>query len=393
MTDGPALRSVVLAGGGSAGHVSPLLALADCLRRRDPDLAVTALGTAAGLEAQLVPARGYPLEVVPKVAFPRRPDAAALAFPAGLARAVRTAGQVLDRTRAQVVVGFGGYVCPPAYLAARRRGLPIVIHEGNARAGLANRLGARFTRYVATTFSMTKLPHARPLGMPLRQEITTLDRATLRQEALAHYGLRDDLPTLLITGGSLGAQRLNETFAAAVGDLRAAGIQVLHLTGAGKAFDPDGMGAAGSDPAAGGRGTGGPAAAPERAPEAVPYVVREYADRMELAYAAADLVVCRAGANTVCELTALGLPAVYSPLPIGNGEQRFNIADVLVAGGGLQVPNDRLDAEWVRGQVIPLLADRGRLEAMAKGAARVGQRDADERLADLVFEAATGGAR
>lgn len=373
MTEGTPLRSVVLAGGGTAGHVSPLLALADCLHRRDPDVRITALGTATGLEAQLVPARGYPLELVPKVAFPRRPNAAALAFPRAFAGAVRTASEVLERTEAQVTVGFGGYVCPPAYLAARRLRRPIVIHEGNARAGLANRLGARFTRYVATTFSLTRLPHARLIGMPLRREITTLDRAALRPEALAHYGLRADLPTLLVTGGSLGAQRLNVAFAAAVGDLRAAGVQVIHLTGVGKAFDP---------------GTAGLGAN-----HAAPYVVREYADRMELAYAAADLVVCRAGANTVCELTALGLPAIYSPLPIGNGEQRLNITDVLAAGGGLEVPNERLDAAWVRAQVIPLLRDEPRLLAMADAAASVGQRDADERLADLVIEAVTGGTR
>ncbi len=359
-----ALTSVLLAGGGSAGHVSPLLALADCLRRRDPGVRVTALGTATGLEAELVPARGYPLETIPKVAFPRRPNAAALRFPGALGGAVRSAGQILDRTGAQVVVGFGGYVSSPAYLAARRRGLPIVIHEGNARAGLANRLGARFTRYVATTFSMTKLPHARLVGMPLRREITTLDRAALRPVALEHYGLRADRPTLLVTGGSLGAQRLNEAFAAAVADLRAAGVQVVHLAGAGKAFD-----------------------VPPAAPGHPPYVVAEYADRMELAYAVADLVVCRAGANTVCELTALGLPAIYSPLPIGNGEQRFNIADVLAAGGGLEVPNDRLDAGFIRAHVIPLITDADRLGAMAAAAARVGQRNADELLADLVLEA------
>lgn len=359
-----AITSVVLAGGGSAGHVSPLLALADCLRRRAPEVAVTALGTTTGLEAQLVPARGYPLEAVPKVAFPRRPNSAVLRFPSALAAAVAKAGEVLDRTNAQVVVGFGGYVSTPAYLAAWRRGVPIVIHEGNARPGLANRLGARFTRYVATTFSMTKLPHARVLGMPLRREITMFDRAVLRPQALAHYGLRADRPTLLVTGGSLGALRLNEAFAAAVGDLRAAGVQVVHLTGVGKAFEPM---------------PGGP--------DETAYVVREYAERMELAYAAADLVVCRAGANTVVELTALGLPAIYSPLPIGNGEQRFNIADVLAAGGGLDVDDDRLSADWVRSQVIPLLADAPRLAAMAEAAALIGQRDADERLADLVIEA------
>lgn len=371
MTPGAPLRRVLLAGGGSAGHVSPLLALADCLRRRDPQTAITALGTADGLEAHLVPARGYPLETLEKVAFPRRPNRAALRFAPAFAGAVRAAGQILDRLDPQVVVGFGGYVCPPAYLAARRRGLPIVIHEGNARAGLANRLGARITPYVATTFSATRLPHARLLGMPLRREITGADLPGLRDEARAHYGLREDVPTLLVTGGSLGAQRLNETFAASVAELREAGVQVVHLTGAGKGFTvPD---VAITDGAA----TASP----------LPYVVREYAERMELAYAVADLVVCRAGANTVCELTALGLPAVYCPLPIGNGEQRFNIADVLAAGGGVDVPNEQLTPTWVREQLIPLVTDPARLSAMAAGAARVGQRDADEQLADLVLEA------
>src|SRR6478672_8705175 len=290
-----ALSSVLLAGGGTAGHVSPLLALADCLRRRNPDLEVTALGTDTGLESTLVPPRGYPLKTIPKVAFPRKPPGDALPLPGALRAAVALAGRAIDDVAADVVVGFGGYVSTPAYIAARRRGIPVVIHEQNARPGLANRLGARITRYVATTFASTSLPHATPIGMPLRREISQLDRVASRAEGLAHFGLEDHWPTLLVTGGSLGAQRLNSAFQARAGVLRGAGVQVLHLTGAGKEFVPE---------------VEGPGA---------PYVTVPYADRMDLAYAAADLVVARAGANTVCELTAVGLPAVYVPLPIGNG--------------------------------------------------------------------------
>lgn len=361
-------QRVVLAGGGSAGHVSPLLALADALRRRRPDIAVTVLGTRAGLEARLVPAHGYPLEFVPKVPMPRRPDADLIRLPRALAGAVGAAAAVLRHQEAQVLVGFGGYVSTPAYLAARRAGIPIVIHEQNARPGLANRLGARLTPFVATTFSQTSLPHARRLGMPLRRRITELDRAATRAEALAAFGLDPDRPTLLVTGGSLGAQRLNEAFAAAAGHLGAAGIQVLHVTGAGKDFPAP-------------RGTG------------APYQVVPYLDRMELGYAAADLVVCRAGANTVCELTALGLPAVYVPLPIGNGEQRLNARDVIAAGGGVLVDDAALTADWLREHVIPLLGDRQRLSAMAAAAGAVGDLDADDRLADLVAEAAAAPAR
>jgi len=358
------LTSVLLAGGGSAGHVSPLLALADCLRRRDPDLRVTALGTAAGLEQRLVPARGYDLRTIPKVAFPRRPGGALVRLPGALRAAVEAAGAAIDEASPDVVVGFGGYVSTPAYLAARRRGIPIVVHEQNSRPGLANRLGARMTPYVATTFASTALAHATVIGMPLRREIALLDRAAQRARGLAHFGLEDHRPTLLVTGGSLGAQRLNEAFASRVDRLRACGIQVLHISGLGKEFAHDSTGA-------------GP-----------PYIVAGYVDRMDLAYAAADLVVARSGANTVCELTAVGLPAVYVPLPIGNGEQRFNAGDVVAAGGGLLVDDSALTPRWIDEVLVPLVCDGARVAEMAGAAARIGEREADERLADLVAVAA-----
>jgi UDP-N-acetylglucosamine--N-acetylmuramyl-(pentapeptide) pyrophosphoryl-undecaprenol N-acetylglucosamine transferase len=269
----------------------------------------------------------------------------------------------MDETRAEVVVGFGGYVSTPAYLAARRRRIPIVIHEQNARPGLANRLGARWTPFVATTFSRTSLRGARRVGMPLRHEIASLDRASLRATALDHFGLEAQWPTVLVTGGSLGARRLNDAFATVSGSLSQAGVQVLHVSGLGKEL------------------------VPEPHPVGAPYVVVPYVDRMELAYAAADLVVARSGANTVCELTAVGLPAVYVPLPIGNGEQRLNAVDVVAAGGGLLVEDAALTPEWLEANVIPLATNRERIAAMSRAAAGLGERAADEALADLVDEA------
>lgn len=364
MTTRPKPSSVLLAGGGSAGHVSPLLALADCLRRRDPDLRVTALGTQTGLEQRLVPARGYDLRTVPKVAFPRRPSGAMVRLPAALKAAVAAAGAAIDETAADVIVGFGGYVSTPAYLAARKRRIPIVVHEQNARPGLANRLGARLTPYVATTFASTSLPHATVTGMPLRREIALLDRTASRAQGLAHFGLDDRRPTLLVTGGSLGAQRLNTAFTSRVDALRGHGVQVLHISGLGKEFAVSST-------------VGGPA-----------YVVAGYVDRMDLAYAAADLVVARAGANTVCELTAVGLPAVYVPLPIGNGEQRLNAAEVIRCGGGILVDDQDLNPRWIDDILLPLVADGPRIAEMARAAAAAGERAADERLADLVVIAA-----
>ncbi len=365
----PGPASVLLAGGGTAGHISPLLALADCLRRRDPDLAVTALGTEVGLESRLVPARGYPLRTVPKVPMPRRPGMALARLPRSFRLAVAAAGRVIDDVGAEVVVGFGGYVAAPAYLAARRRRLPVVVHEQNARPGIANRLGARLTDHVGVTFPTTRLHGGRVVGMPLRPEIAHLDRAAHRAEAMAHFGLDPQWPTLLVTGGSLGAQRLNRAFEASVDRLHHAGIQVLHITGAGKEFTPEvtGVGA--------------------------PYVVVPYADRMDLAYSAADMVVARSGANTVCELTAVGLPAVYVPLPIGNGEQRLNCVDVVGAGGGAVVEDADFTPAWVAGELVPMLRDPDRLHRMSVASTAVGEPDGDEKLADLVLEAHRTGPR
>ncbi len=355
---------VVLAGGGTAGHIEPALALADALRRRDARVGITALGTARGLETRLVPARGYDLALIPPVPVPRRLTPALVGVPRRVAAAVAETGRILDRVGADVVVGFGGYVAAPAYLAARRRGLPIVVHEANARPGLANRLGARLSRHVAVSTAGCSLRGAVFLGLPLRRSIASLDRAALRTTARVELGLDPQAPTLLVTGGSQGARRVNTAAAGAAAALTGAGIQVLHVTGPAHSVQVT--------PAPGG----------------APYVVVPYLDRMDLAYAAADLALCRAGAMTVAELTAVGLPAAYVPLPIGNGEQRLNAEPVVRAGGGLMVADADCTAWWVQDTVVPLLLDPTRLGVMAAAAAALGHRDADEALADLVLSAA-----
>ena len=359
---------VLLAGGGTAGHTSPLLATADALRRLDPDLEVTALGTPRGLETRVVPEAGYPLELIPPVPLPRRPNADLVRVPARLRGAVKGALEVVDRVRPDVVVGFGGYVSVPAYFAARRRRLPLVVHEGNALPGIANKLGARFTTHVATSFPDTPLRHARYVGLPIRRMISTLDRAGSRAEARRTFGLDADRPTLLVTGGSQGARRINEAVSASAPALAAAGVQVLHVIGPANEVTPAG-GEAGAD----------------RLP---PYVVLPYVDRMDLAYAAADLVVCRAGANTVTEVAATGLPAIFVPLPIGNGEQALNARPVVDAGGGLLVQDAALTPEWVAATVPGLATDHDRLKEMSSAAADLIPRDADERLARMIVEAA-----
>ncbi len=355
---------VVLAAGGTAGHIEPALSLADALRRRDPEIGITVVGTATGMENTLVPARGYTVRHVPRLPLPRKPSPDLVKLPGRMLGAVRTAKALLDELRPDAVVGFGGYVCVPMYLAARSRKVPIVVHEGNTPAGLANKIGARFTEFVATTGRADDLPKGRLVGMPLRRSISTLDRAALRTEARAHFGLDPHAPTLLVFGGSLGARSLNAAALGAAPALRAGGVQVLHAVGRDNfagVTPPEGAG--------------------------LPYVVVPYLERMDLAYAAADLAMCRSGAMTCAELAAVGLPAWYIPLPIGNGEQRRNALPLVEAGGGGIIDDKALDSEWIASHLVPLLTNPTRLAAMSKAAATHGRPDADEILADMVDEA------
>jgi len=235
------------------------------------------------------------------------------------------------------------------------------VHEANARPGLANRIGARFTTHVFTGQPGTKLPHASYVGIPLRREIAGLDRLALSEKARAHFGLRPDLPVLLVTGGSQGARSLNYAVLDAAESIRAAGIQVLHILGPRSDIEV------------------------QLPPGGAPYVTLPYVDRMDLAYAAADFAICRSGAMTCAELTAVGLPAVYVPLPHGNGEQRLNALPVAEAGGGLIVADADLSPQWIRSDLLPILTDAALVAAMSQAAAGIGHRDTDVRLATEVL--------
>jgi UDP-N-acetylglucosamine--N-acetylmuramyl-(pentapeptide) pyrophosphoryl-undecaprenol N-acetylglucosamine transferase len=220
--------SVVLAGGGTAGHVEPAMAVADALRALDPDVRITALGTERGLETRLVPERGYDLELITPVPLPRKPTGDLMRLPARVRRAVRQTRAVLDDVDADVVIGFGGYVALPAYLAARggligrRRRVPVVIHEANASAGLANRVGARSARRVLSAVENPGLRNVEVVGVPVRSSITSLDRVGLRAEARAHFGFAEHATVLLVFGGSQGAQSINRAVAGAAKDLACA---------------------------------------------------------------------------------------------------------------------------------------------------------------------------
>jgi len=347
------MTRVLLAGGGTAGHVNPLLAVADELVRqgvasKDEILVV---GTAEGLEKRLVPSAGYALATTARLPFPRRLDLQAVLFWPRLAFSVLKVMGMIKSHKANIVAGFGGYASAPAYLAAWLTRTPLVVHEANAVPGFANRLGAKFTPYVVTTFSRTRLPGAELLGMPMNRLITHPEKKVGALAARKHFGLAGQTKTLLVTGGSQGSVTMNGTVGMVVPEILALGWQVLHIVGTKNPLP--------ENPLAG-------------------YHVLNYCDRMDLAFQAADVVISRAGAASVSEIQLLGLPAIFVPYPIGNGEQEKNAADSLNAGAAVLVADRDFTPQNFRSSVLPLLADDQAIARMKKCAEGLGRPDAAE---------------
>ncbi|MCK7627669.1 UDP-N-acetylglucosamine--N-acetylmuramyl-(pentapeptide) pyrophosphoryl-undecaprenol N-acetylglucosamine transferase [Streptomyces sp. RS10V-4] len=347
--------SVVIGAGGTGGHIYPGLALADALRRAEPDAVVSFVGTERGLETRLIPEAGYRLHTVDMIPFDPALGARRYLLPAALLRAGAQCRAILRGQGAQVAVGMGGYPSAPVILGARLAGLPSLIHESNAVPGRANRFAARLTPHIALAFDRSR-PHlaggerAETVGMPLPGPLAGLDRAALRPAARRALGVPDGARLLLVNGGSLGAARLTEAAIGLAGRHRdRTGLRLLIKTG------PAALDGARAALAA----NGGAAVA-----EAVPYL-----DRMDLAYAAADLVVCRAGSATVAELATTGMPAVLVPYPHAPGDHQTHNARVLSdAGAALLLPDAEATAERLDALVGPLLADPDRLAAMGAAA-------------------------
>lgn len=354
------MTTYMLLGGGTAGHVNPLLATAEAIHSLEPDSDIVIVGTAEGLEARLVPARGFALETIERLPLPRRFNSAVLKFPVKFRKAVSQLRQLMRRHNVDVVVGFGGYASAPGYVAAKREGIPVVVHEANAKPGIANRWAARSTPFVGVAFASTPIANAHLVGMPLRAEIVELDRERSRSEACEYFGLDPKRPTLVVTGGSQGARSINLAVSSSAQMLTDAGWQILHIWGQLTEISAAGI------------------------PH---YYVVEYCDRMELALAVADLTISRAGSAAVSELSGLGIPSVFVPYPVGNGEQRFNAQDVVNAGGAVLVEDAQLNPDWIRENLLVLMNDAGRLEQMSQRARAVGSLDGTEKLLALIRKA------
>ncbi|HVE94135.1 MAG TPA: undecaprenyldiphospho-muramoylpentapeptide beta-N-acetylglucosaminyltransferase [Acidimicrobiales bacterium] len=360
---------VVIGAGGTGGHIYPGLATADAIRRAEPDAEITFIGTPKGLEQRLIPAEGYALELVDMV--PWGGARKAPLFGAAVTRATIQAGRILARTRPQIVLGMGGYPSLPVVIAARRRGVPVILHESGAVAGRANMLAARMTRNVALAFGAAarSFPRhtARIVGMPLSAELAMFDGAALRAEARAEYDVPEGVVLVLVNGGSQGSVRLNElALGLAQRWLDRDDVRIVLKAGAAHI---DNVTALVEDYGVG------------RVLRAVRYL-----DRMPTAYAAADIAVCRSGAGTVAELATCGLPAVLVPYPFAPDDHQTANARVLEeAGAALLIADHDATADTV-GPELEALFGSDKLRSMVDAAGASTHAGAADALASWALE-------
>jgi len=359
----------IVTGGGTGGHIYPALAIAGGMRRRYPDCSIMYIGTARGLEADLVPAAGLDFRTVRAVGIRRSLSPQNLKVPLEAAAGYREARRLIKSFAPDAVAGTGGYVCGPVVLAAARMKIPTLIHEQNALPGVTNRILARFVDRVAVTFedSLKYFPaRTRPLltGLPVRAGVLTAARETAR----AKYGIKDEELLVLSFGGSQGAKSINRAVAAAAGWIAGQrNLKWLHVTGKGQ-YDifMDMLKESGI------------AAAPGN------LTVEPYMYEMPEALAAADLVVGRAGAASIAEITARGLPALLVPFPYAAANhQEHNARALADRGAAVMILDADFSGAALTAELEKLLQEPERLKVMAAASLRLGR----PRALDDIIEA------
>lgn len=324
---------IVFAGGGTAGHIEPALAVARLWQQNHPSDDIQFIGTVSGLENQLVPAAGFKLSHIPKVVIPRSVSLKFFNAPPTLIRSFIASRKLLKGS--DLLIGFGGYVSAPAYLAAKSLNIPFVVHEANAKPGFANRLGARLTPYCAIAQAVTAggLQKALITGIPLRTDVAQAVQqssgqwSAARNRAKSALGFSPSQPLVLAFFGSQGSVALNKIISQSLPTLLASGSQLLHAVGKLNALP----------------------AVQER------YKSTQYIEDMATAYLAADLIISRSGAISCSEINALGRYALFIPLPIGNGEQSFNAGSLVSQGRAEVLKQELFTSAWLNSNINRLL--------------------------------------
>lgn len=355
--------NILVAGGGTGGHLFPALAIADEIKRLHPKTTFLFLGTQGKIEARAVPQRGYPFRAIWISGFHRRLTLDNLLFPLKVIASLVQSLFVIRQFRPDVVVGTGGYVCGPVLLAASVLGIPTVIHESNSYPGVTTRLLATRVTKIFIAFDnaqrwLKRKDHVTLVGTPTRDILGTISK----DEGRKFFHIAPDKKTLLVFGGSLGAASINDAALKSLEDLLKAGVQLIWQTGQ---SDNERVRAAVGSRAIGWLGA--------------------FIDKMEYAFGAADLVVCRAGATTLAELTRVGKPAIVVPYPYAAGDHQTHNAQSLVdAGAAVMIPDHDVKRD-LKDNALGLLNNPARLEAMSKASARLGKPQAGREIATAIL--------
>lgn len=360
--------TIVFAGGGTGGHLFPALAIADEIRKRKPDAQIAFVGTRDKLEARVVPQRGYAFHAIWISGLRRTWTFGNLLFPLKVLVACVQSFFLLRKLKPDVVVGTGGYVCGPPLVMASLLGIPTVIQEQNTLPGITTRLLAARATQVHLSFEATKEFLKRTDNIVVSGNPTRMTEPIDREEGLRLFHLNPEKKTLLVFGGSLGASSINRAVAAILSDLRAMDVQTIWQTGE---LDYESM-----------HRTVQQMGADREEP-----VVRVYKfiDRMQYAYAACDLVVCRAGATTLAELTSYGVPAILVPYPFAAADHQRRNAEMMVRAKAAEMVHDADLGVQLLGKLQELLTDDHRRTMMAERARALGKPDAAATVATAVL--------
>lgn len=363
---------IAICGGGTAGHIYPAIALADELTLEEPESDLIFLGTNNGLEKKLVPEAGYDIKTIEAKAFQRKFTLKNVSALFALLNGFFKSRSFLQEYKPNVVLGVGGYVSAPAILAALSLKIPVVIHEQNAVPGLANKILSRFANVTATSFPDGEkiFPKARRVihtGNPIRRKMI----GSLKDDGLHALTLEKNKKTVLIFGGSQGAETINKSVVEAYKYLKELeNLQLIHITGQDN-FDEVCM-----------------AMKKEISNnDKVRYQAHPYIDNINDAYAAADLVVCRAGATTIAELTALGVPSVLIPYPYATGDHQYKNASSLEKHGAAKIiRNEELNGKKLSQLINSLIYDKSTLAQMKERSSSLGKPYAANDLAKIILD-------
>ena len=360
--------NILFACGGTGGHLFPALAIADELRVLRPESRFLFVGTRSKIEARVVPSLGYAFRTIWISGFHRGVRVSNILVPLKILVSVVQSFFLMRSFRPDAVVGTGGYVSGPPLFAASLLGIPTVVHESNSFPGVTTRLLSRRATSVLIAFDATrkwlkKLDNVETVGTPTRKELG----AATRKEGAAFFGLDSQKPTVLVFGGSLGAASINTAVSRIIGDLRAEGIQVIWQTGQ-SGYDEYRSSA---DPSHG-------------------VWVGSFIDAMDRAYAAADVVVCRAGATTIAELTGLGKPSILVPYPHAAKDHQVLNARALADAGAARMVYDRDLIARLKDEILRLLFDKQAQEQMRRAALGLGKPNAAGEIVRKILIAANG---